>query len=232
MARVHSEGGDQVRLAQPDPSDEHDVGGVLDEAKPEQVLDLELIDFLRPGPVERFEGFLHRESSESDAPFDRAVSSSVGLAVDELFEEHARPAGLGSQLPRREPRPGAGGLPQPGDAFAPHRGPRLRQPVCRPAGQAAPGGLRPARLLLQERSRAPNPRHPRRPRGIREVRPAGAEVLCRSRPVPPPELNLLPSRLAAALDGLSIESRQQLTSVRRPKRQLITRDRLALGQGF
>ena len=76
------------RLArQPDPTDEHDVGGLLDEAQPEQVLDLELIDFFRPDPVERFEGFLHRESSEPDPAFDRAVSSPIGFALDELFED-------------------------------------------------------------------------------------------------------------------------------------------------
>ena len=78
---------------------------------------------------------------------------------------------------------------------APHRDPRLREPVCRSAGQAAPGGLPPARCLLQERSRAFHPRHPRRSPRIRERRPPGAEVLCGPRPVPLPELNL-PNRPA------------------------------------
>ena len=86
MARVHSQGGDQVRLAQPDPADEHDVGGLFDEAKPEQVLDLELIDLLRPGPVERFEGFLHRESGETDAPLDRVTSAPKPNTFERLIQ--------------------------------------------------------------------------------------------------------------------------------------------------
>ena len=63
-------------------------------------------------------------------------------------QEHARAAGLGPHLPLREPRPGAGGLPQPGDAFAPHRDPRLREPLRRSSERASPGRLRPARRLL------------------------------------------------------------------------------------
>lgn len=42
---------------------------------------------LHTGPVERFESSFGRESSSPDAPSDRAVPSSAGLAGDELFED-------------------------------------------------------------------------------------------------------------------------------------------------
>ena len=78
---------------QPDTADEHDVAGVVEEAQAEEVLDLEAVDLLRPGPVERIEGFLHGESCEADAPLDGAVASQVGLALDESFE-HAEVVAL------------------------------------------------------------------------------------------------------------------------------------------
>ena len=52
--------------------------------------------------------------------------------------EHARAAGLGPHLPRREPPPGSGGLQELGDAFAPLS-------VALPAG-FAPGPALPSAL--------------------------------------------------------------------------------------
>ena len=93
LARLQAEGCDQMGLAEPDAADEHDVGGVVEEAQAEEVLDLEAVDVLGPGPIEGIEGFLHGESGESDAPFDGAVASQVGLALDESFE-HGEVVGL------------------------------------------------------------------------------------------------------------------------------------------
>ena len=93
LARLQAEGCDQMGLAEPDAADEHDVGGVVEEAQAEEVLDLEAVDLLRPGPVEGIEGFLHGESGETDAPFNGTVASQVGLALDESFE-HGEVVGL------------------------------------------------------------------------------------------------------------------------------------------
>ena len=80
-------------LAEPDAADEHDVGGVVEEAQAEEVLDLEAVDLVGPGPVEGIERFFHGESGESDARFNGTVASQVGLALDESFE-HGEVVGL------------------------------------------------------------------------------------------------------------------------------------------
>ena len=80
-------GNGEVALAQADPADEDDVGGLVDELQTEEVLDLQTVEFLGPVPLELVEGLTHRESGEAHAPFDGAVLSAVRFALDEAVEE-------------------------------------------------------------------------------------------------------------------------------------------------
>ena len=89
----------QMRLAQADAADEHDVAGRLHEPQPEQVHDLFAVDLFGPGPVEGVEGFFHREAGQFDAPGDGALAAQRGFALDEAREQRlVIPLPLGGPL--------------------------------------------------------------------------------------------------------------------------------------
>ena len=83
FASAQAERDSQMRLAEADAADEHDVAGRLDEPQPEQVHDLLAVDLFGPGPVEPVEGFLDGEAGQADASGDGAVAAPGGLAFDE-----------------------------------------------------------------------------------------------------------------------------------------------------
>jgi hypothetical protein len=72
-----SEGDAEVRFAETDVADEDDVGIFFDECQTEEILNLQAVDFLRPGPVEPLKGLEAREVSCLDPVLDR-LSQSVG----------------------------------------------------------------------------------------------------------------------------------------------------------
>jgi hypothetical protein len=67
-------------------AEEDDIGFVLDKVEPEEILDLEPIDFFGPGPVELIQGFDEREASHTDAALYGSVPAQSGLATDEVLE--------------------------------------------------------------------------------------------------------------------------------------------------
>ena len=78
----------------PDSADEHDVGRLLDEAKPEQVLDLELIDFLRPSSQ-----FTEKEGSRDLHGEQGEVEDAVVLCHDR-HRQHVRKRGTVARIIR------------------------------------------------------------------------------------------------------------------------------------
>ena len=104
--------------------------------------------FLGQGPVEGIESFLHGESGESDAPFNGAVASQVGLALDESFE-HGEVVGL---APRRRSARRRGSARRMKESLRTSRwawkasrsGRDLRRVITRSSGQVVEGevGLR------------------------------------------------------------------------------------------
>ena len=82
-----AEGGREVRLPQPDTAGKNDVGFLRDKAEAEEVLDLELVDFLRPVPAELVQGLTHGEAGGAHASFDGALLARGAFAVEQALEE-------------------------------------------------------------------------------------------------------------------------------------------------
>jgi hypothetical protein len=81
-----AQGRGQMGFSEPYAAEEDDVGLVFDKVEPEEILDLEPIDFFGPGPVELIQGFDEREASHTDAAFYGSVPAQSGLATDEVLE--------------------------------------------------------------------------------------------------------------------------------------------------
>jgi hypothetical protein len=81
-----AQGGGQMGFSETHSAEEDDIGFVLDKVEPEEILDLEPIDFFGPGPVELIQGFDEREASHTDATFYGSVPAQSGLATDEVLE--------------------------------------------------------------------------------------------------------------------------------------------------
>ena len=65
---------------------EHGVGFFVEEAQPEEVLDLGPVDLLRPTPIELVQGLDHREAGGADAPFQGALFAPGAFAFEEALE--------------------------------------------------------------------------------------------------------------------------------------------------
>ena len=137
-----------MALAQADPADEDDVGGLVDELQTEEVLDLQTVEFLGPVSLELVEGLTHRESGEAHAPFDGAVLSAVRFALDESVEGVARPTDPSRPYPGNEwselppqPQPRA----KQGLDDLTSASPSCRTPVCTSGcpGTGKPSGTSP-----------------------------------------------------------------------------------------
>jgi hypothetical protein len=69
---------------------------VFQEGQPEEVLDLEPVDFLGPVPVELFQGFQHGKAGGDHTPSHRAVYLPQGLPFHQAAQViHRRPVLLG-----------------------------------------------------------------------------------------------------------------------------------------
>ena len=91
--------GGQVGFAQADGPQKDDIGFLCQELQPEEVLDLEAIDFLGPVPAELFEGFDDRKAGGFDAQLDGVLEPLLVLAVDEAAQVvDVAPGLLGSLL--------------------------------------------------------------------------------------------------------------------------------------
>ena len=82
----------QHRLADTVRTDEHDVGGVVDEGEGEQLFDEEAVDALGPGPVEVGDGFEGADARVGQAPFEGASFAFAVFDVDDALDP-----GLGEQ---------------------------------------------------------------------------------------------------------------------------------------
>lgn len=79
MARGDTERG----FAKPDAAEKNDVGPVFDELRTKQVLDLQAIDFFRPGPVELIQGFDQGQAGQFEAALNGTVLAVVGFTLHE-----------------------------------------------------------------------------------------------------------------------------------------------------
>src|SRR5208337_876377 len=77
------QGGGQMGFAQADAADENDAGLLLDKGQAKEVLQLGLVNFLGPSPVELVEGFDDWEAGGGQAPGDVALVPALGLPLDE-----------------------------------------------------------------------------------------------------------------------------------------------------
>ena len=78
-----AECGGQVSFAEANQTQENNVGFLLDKTKPEEVLDLEPIDFFGPVPTEAFQGLDDRKTGGFDPPSNRALFTCRYFALKE-----------------------------------------------------------------------------------------------------------------------------------------------------
>ena len=92
----------QVTLPEADPAHKDDIGFLRDEAEPEEVLDLELVELFRPVPPELIQRLEHRETGGAQAPLEGALLADDTLAVEQALEElEVRPRRRGGLLGER-----------------------------------------------------------------------------------------------------------------------------------
>ncbi len=65
----------QMRFSQSNVAKKNHIAFFIDEAESEQVFDLQLVDFFRPGPLELLKCFNLRKARGADAPLSCAVAS-------------------------------------------------------------------------------------------------------------------------------------------------------------
>ncbi len=87
LAGLASQGGGQMGFTDADPAYEHHIPFVLEEAQPEQILDLWPVDFPWPVPVELIQCFQDRETGLLDVPGHPVAMESVPLALHEALKE-------------------------------------------------------------------------------------------------------------------------------------------------
>src|SRR6516164_9625134 len=73
-------------FSDPDGTQENHVALLSQKLQPEEVLDLEAIDFLGPVPTKLLKGFEHREAGGFDAQLDSVLESVLVLAVNETAQ--------------------------------------------------------------------------------------------------------------------------------------------------
>ena len=81
-----TKGGGKMGFAQADAAKKDDIGFVFDELEPEEVLDVDLIDFLRPTPLKLVDGFEDGEAGQADSALDGAVVAGTDLSLGEAVE--------------------------------------------------------------------------------------------------------------------------------------------------
>jgi hypothetical protein len=81
-----TEGGGKMGFAHADAAKKDDIGFIIDEPEPEEVLDVEAIDFLGPTPLKLVEGFEDRETSKPDSALNRAVVAGTDLPLSEAVK--------------------------------------------------------------------------------------------------------------------------------------------------
>ena len=88
-------------LPQTDGAEEQDVPLVLQEAQPEQLLNLRPVDPFGPDPTELVKGFEDREAGLFEAPGNPVAVEAVPFALHEVLKELVRgpflASGLGGQ---------------------------------------------------------------------------------------------------------------------------------------
>jgi hypothetical protein len=72
-----------VSFAEANQTEENNVGLFFDKTKPEEVLDLEAIDFFGPVPTEAFQGLDDWKASGFDPPSNRALLTGRDFALKE-----------------------------------------------------------------------------------------------------------------------------------------------------
>jgi hypothetical protein len=69
-------------FAEADPSEEDDIGLIIEELQAEEVLDVYAVDVFRPVPEELIQGFDDGETGKPDATAYGAVSAQAGFSFD------------------------------------------------------------------------------------------------------------------------------------------------------
>ena len=83
LTRGIAECGGQVSFAEANQTQENNVGFLFDKTKPEEVLDLEPIDFFGPVPTEAFQGLDDWKTGGFDPPSNRALLTGRYFALKE-----------------------------------------------------------------------------------------------------------------------------------------------------
>ena len=83
LARGIAECGGQVGFAEANQTQENNVGFLFDKTKPEEILDLESIDFFGPVPTEAFQGFDDWKTGGFDPPSNRTLLTGRNFALKE-----------------------------------------------------------------------------------------------------------------------------------------------------
>jgi hypothetical protein len=83
MARGIAERGSQVSFSEANQTQEDNVGFLFDKTKPEELLDLEPVDFFGPVPTEGFQGLDDWKTGGLDPPSNRALLTCRDFALKE-----------------------------------------------------------------------------------------------------------------------------------------------------
>jgi len=73
-------------FAEANATEKDNVGLFFDKLHPEDVLNLETIDFLGPGPVKLIQGFDDREAGHANAALRGTITAQGRLPIGEFFQ--------------------------------------------------------------------------------------------------------------------------------------------------